>query len=448
MVLGSLMGCATSPPAKRPRAAIPSSESSEEQGVGGGSGTAASVFEGERSNKPVSPARVNREVSGTDPSDFGRAVARYRQLAAQGWTETTCTDAARAFEDVADNSAKLVEARYNAGVAYANCAMWTQADKAYRSALDVSASYAPALANLGEVYHRQGNVGMAQQFYVRAIAADPKMVSARINLAQIFRERVKLGDKAAAEEALGHLRRALAVDSDSMGAYTALALVFYDAAADDPSKLDLAALVCEQAKRINDKHAPIYNMLGLIWLKKRNVTTALAYFKRAVALDRRLVEAQMNIGAITLSFRDYATAEGSFRAVLGDEPKNCEAMVGLGVALRGQRRLDDAEKLYERADKCAANNPALQAGVAYNLGVLYQDYKSGSAADLKRAVSFFEEYLRRGGGARDKAEDARRRIGNIQEILQAQAEAKSIEEESRRQQPKGPAPTPDGPQGK
>src|SRR4029434_3702707 len=80
------------------------------------------------------------------------------------------------------------------------------------------------------------------------------------------------------KDAIAKLRRALAIENDSMPAYALLALIYYTTAENDRAKLSLAELVCKQGKETNDKYAPIYNTLGLIQLRKRNVSAALKEF--------------------------------------------------------------------------------------------------------------------------------------------------------------------------
>ena len=57
----------------------------------------------------------------------------------------------------------------------------------------------------------------------------------------------------------------------------------------------------------------------------------------------------MNLAALSLNNRDYMTAEENFRAVLKLQPKNFEAAIGLGVALRGNKKIDEAEAQYNAA---------------------------------------------------------------------------------------------------
>src|ERR1700753_3912275 len=89
--------------------------------------------------------------------------------------------------------------------------------------------------------------------------------------------------------------------------------------------------------------AVVHNTLGLVELKKKNISPAIKQFKEAVALDAGFAEARLNLAALSLNNRDYATAEDNFREALKMQPKNYEAAIGLGVALRGNKKIDDAE---------------------------------------------------------------------------------------------------------
>ena len=134
-----------------------------------------------------------------------------------------------------------------------------------------------------------------------------------------------------------------------MAAYQLLASIYYQTAEADKSKLKLAQLVCDEAKKINPDYAPIYHTLGLIKLRSKDVTGALTEFRKAAALDPSLLEAQMNIAAISLSARSYKQAEDAFQAVLKKQPTNLDATIGMGVAMRGQRKADESEQWYNKA---------------------------------------------------------------------------------------------------
>jgi tetratricopeptide (TPR) repeat protein len=370
-------------------------------------------------------------------SDFAKLVARVNDAkkASQGaLPAANCQSAAKDFNSFGHDN-KSAEAFFNAGVLLEECGSKADADRAYRDAVDANLNFAPPHVNLGEMAYRAGDLPRAQQEFDTALKLDPTNVQAYNDTALMLFEKSKTTqDPALLKDAIGKLRRALAVDADSIAAYSLLALVYYTVAESDRSKLDLAELVCKQAKEVNDKYPQIYNTLGLIKLKKKNVTGALGEFRQAATLDPKYIEAQLNIGAITLSARDYKSAEAAFDAVLKANPTNSsqkfDATMGMGVALRGQRRVDEAEKKYAEAKQL---DPKACA-VSYNLGVLYQDYKSGQEPDLTRAKQLFGEFNACGRADQEKLKDATRRMKDIDDTFKAIAEAKKMEEETKKMQ--------------
>ena len=75
------------------------------------------------------------------------------------------------------------------------------------------------------------------------------------------------------------------------------------------------------------KHLAVtYNTLGLVELKKKNISPAIQNFKKAVGLNPNLAEARLNLAALSLNNRDYNTAEENFKA---RHPAAAEELRGL-----------------------------------------------------------------------------------------------------------------------
>jgi len=327
------------------------------------------------------------------------------------------------------------QAHFNAGTLLDQAGDEKGAESEYQAALQANPAFSPAIGNLGELYYRTGSPQRAREWFEKAIQADPTHNAAAYNnlALMIYNEAKESGNAALYKDAVGKLRRALAIDSDSMAAYSLLALIYYQTAESDRSKLDLARLVCDEAKKTNDQYAPIYNTLGLILLKRRNVTGALKEFEKAVQLDPAYVEAHLNIGAIGLSSRQYDKAQKSFEQVLKLKPDNVDATVGLGVALRGQKKFDEAETYYKKAGQLDPKN----CSIPYNLGLLYQDYKAdptGANTNLKQAQDFYRQFVSCGKSAPRKVEDANRRIKDIDDTFAALEQQKKMEAELKVQQ--------------
>src|SRR5262249_7794369 len=147
-------------------------------------------------------------------SDFADAVKFFQDTDKSGtWNATTCGQAAANFEGVASQHDKIVEAFFNAGVAWQKCGDTKKAEDEYKKALAINASHAPSLANLGEIYYKGGNEAVGEQYFQKAVQADPKITAARNNLAWIAYTRMrKNNDVKAGDDALGQLSRVLAVD--------------------------------------------------------------------------------------------------------------------------------------------------------------------------------------------------------------------------------------------
>jgi tetratricopeptide (TPR) repeat protein len=319
-----------------------------------------------------------------------------------------------------------------------------KAEQIYQAVLQKHPNFGPALNNLGQIYYGRGEESVAIQYFQKAVKV--KTSEAYANLAVLQRNRALKGDMQALQGAIENVHRALAVDSFNIEAYGTLALALYDHAK-NPSQLEMARLICAQAIKVNPKYPPIYNILGLVLLRMGKVTPALREFRKAAALNPDYLEAQMNIGAVVLGFRDYESAAKAFTKVLSlnpDKKIKMQALIGLGVALRGQRKFDEAMQKYNEAKALSPNNPA----IAYNMGILVQDYQFNAAnpdaaiAQLARARAFLQQYASNG---RDpaKMKDVKRRLKNIDEMIPMLREQKKMMEEMKKmqqQQPPPPAP--------
>jgi adenylosuccinate synthase len=103
----------------------------------------------------------------------------------------------------------------------------------------------------------------------------------------------------------------------------------------------------------------------------------------------------------------------------------------MGVASRGLKKIDEAESWYKKAADLDPKNCAIQ----YNMGVLYQDYKSDPANNnLNTAKDFFSKYRSCGNTNADKVKDSERRIKDIDDMFVALEQAKKMEAENKAMQ--------------
>ena len=406
-------------------------------GACGGSSSTQKVEHAAAPPPPPAPAaaqKIERDVSGEAQKDFTRAVAFYQEKAKGGWSRDSCVSAARRFEEVAGAYNKMVEARYNAGLAYQNCRMFKDAESQYEAALAIQSSHAPSLSNLGQIYYQGGNEQRARQYWERAVQADVKITAARNNLAWLMIRQVrdhKASLRDSEEKILSQLRSVLAVENDNVEAYVLLSLLYMEGSDKNKSRLTLAKLLLDKAREYGEKYAPLYNARGLLELESDNVAQALDEFQKAVAIDGDFVEARMNVGNIVLGFRKYQEASQQFNAVLGRQPKNYDAIVGLGIAQRGLKQLDQAEKSYRKA----ADLDQTRAEAYFNLGVLYKDFRANQTQDLRAAQNYYRtaiKYFQQSSGktsadpdierdARDNLSDCEKNLRSLDEAIRTQA---------------------------
>src|SRR5262252_9409447 len=486
----ALAGCATGGGTKTAREPLPDEE--------GKSGGGAAVTEREtistKRAEEIIPKEKKRNISADARADFEKAMQRYQaaKKGEGGMSRSECGGVADAFKRVADDNPGLVEARFNQGAVLYECGRDDEAAKIWEGL-----KYGPAITNLGYIAWRNNEPGRAESLFNQAIKDDPlHSVEARNNIAQILRDRAhkSSGDdrKKYVGEAVSNLRTVLALDSNNLQAFSTLAFIYYDM-----NMLEMAKLVGNQAikkaeeiatgkfeeekmeeaaegkaakgakgkgkKEKGEKKgegdeeagkpkeigreagtgvtadmkkqlAVVHNTLGLVELKKKNISPAIKQFKEAVGLNPNFAEARMNLAALSLNNRDYVTAEENFRAVGKLQPRNFEAAIGLGVALRGNKKIDEAEAQYNAARSL---DPS-QGASYFNLGLLYQEYKDGQKPSLQKAQDYYRQFL---GHTTNSTSDslkreAEKRIKDIDEIYVALAEAEKMQREAEEMQKK------------
>jgi tetratricopeptide (TPR) repeat protein len=390
------------------------------------------------------------------------------------------------------------EARFNQAAVLQECGREAEAVRIWEGMTEGKSKYGPAMTNLGYVAWKNGDMPRAESLFTKAIDADPlHTVEARNNLAQILRDKARKASspeekRQYVNQAVSNLRTVLALDSNNLQAFSTLSFIYFDLGMLEMAKLvgnqairkadeiatgkfeeeraedNAAAKASKSGKKAKQKDkekkdeenaapglahavdvrevgtgvtpqmkvqlAVVHNTLGLVELRKRNISPAISQFRQAVELNPAFNEARLNLAALSLNNRDYKTAEENFQAVLQAQPKNYEAMIGLGVALRGNKKIDDAEAQYIAAQKLDPQNPSSY----FNLGLLYQDYKDGQKPALQKAQDYYRQFLGKANGSTPDGlrRDAEKRIKDIDEIYVALAEAAKLQAEAEEMQRK------------
>jgi len=425
-------------------------------------------------------------VSDDQRAEFDKAVATYTKLRKGGLKSSDCDDAAAPFRRLADDNPAMLIARHNEASVYLECG---KKQEGMRIEEDLARKgYAPALATQGQVAYESGDVGQAETYCNRAIQADPQIgsVNARLVLAQILGDKARRASGSEqqkyASDAGTEIHKVLALDGNNLQAYATLCEIYYYIGRPDAAVLigtqsikraqeiatgkfedETVAETVNREKAVTTRRgkggkkeekgeaearpthdmvgtgwtsdmkrsiAAVHNTMGLVALDKKPViySDAIASFKKAVELNPELNEARLNLAALSLRFRDYNTAEENFRAVATDKNSavgKYEAVIGLGVALRGNRKYDDAEQQYLTAMKIEPG----RSDSYFNLGLLYQEYKGSDKPTLQKAQQYYRDFLSHNPPSRQR-KDAEKRIKDIDELFVALEEAAKLQKEA------------------
>lgn len=117
------------------------------------------------------------------------------------------------------------------------------------------------------------------------------------------------------------------------------------------------------------RNAPVlYNVLGICQESQGRDREAAESYRRALALDPRVADLHVNLGAVLARLGDALAAAASYRKALRIRPNFAAAHFNLGTLLQAQGQLQEAAHHYQQAIN---HEPGLFAAYG-NLGTLLQ----------------------------------------------------------------------------
>ena len=195
-------------------------------------------------------------------------------------------------------------------------------------------------------------------------------------------------------------------------------------------QLELAALVCAQAMARDPRYAPIHDTAALVEHELGRMNGAITELARAVELDPKFFEAQMNYAAANLGIRGFERAQTAYRSAIAIRPNDYDAHLGLAVALRGvigdepvpaafgakidavSKELDTAKQIDDRRPEAFFNEGLL----AYDIEMKRTKTPEERTAVLDRAKASLRSFLVRAhgkAGYEDAIARASERLGDI-----------------------------------
>jgi tetratricopeptide (TPR) repeat protein len=383
----------------------------------GGAAVTASTGSGGTTAAPDAPRTSTGEVVSAEAQNYWRdGLAAFTQAESAGWNDDTCGDVTEFFDDAAEaQGGRFAEALYMAGLTRSRCNDRTKALEYYNRALSANNKFCKARVMIGLDQVAQNQSAAALQTFSRAVADDAQCTEGYVNLAALQRAS---GQATLVRDALNNLRRALAIDAQYIPAFNEMALLYVQEADRNPTeatqRLDLAAVVCSQAQsiirqmvrdlgearrtspeasRLQREASPIFNTMGLIYVKRGNIIEAVKSFQGAKEADAKNFEAWMNFGSMVLGFRGYPDAKDAFEHAIALDPRSYEAHLGLGAALRGLSEFDAAVAEYNKAKEIDGTRPE----AFFNLALINHNYRGGSEQVLNEAKAQYEAFVAKAG---------------------------------------------------
>lgn len=361
---------------------------------------------------PATTTKADEPVSPTALRKFDEAVKYYED--GKKLKVVDLDALARRFEAAVDADDRLAEAHFNLGVIAEWQGRHSDAVGHYRKAIDRKPSLAVAYENLGVLMENGGNRDAAEEQYKGILRAYPDDAGARARLAELYREG---GDPT---RALELAREALLRDPKNVTAHKVLMRVHLDR-----DQLPLAKLVALRATKLDEKDPELYYTVGLILEKEGNAEAAIVQYRRALQIRGDHLPSRLRLAELALAQKNWPAAEEALRELLGKSPKDPALHYDLGLALRAQGKLDEALAAYAKAKELAPDDPAPTLAIA----VILHKYKD----QPDRALEGYRAFV--SGNPMNLPAD-HPVFGYMREceaLIQARAEAKAMEERSKRE---------------
>lgn len=295
------------------------------------------------------------------------------------------------FEQALSSDARAFQAAYNAGVIAERQGLDSEADTLYQRSLAIQPDYPLALIARSRLLIRQRRLPEAVSFAAGLASSHPESTRVRAEYARLL----VLNNRA--QDAIEEARRILRQDERNVSAKLAVAEAYRSL-----GRLDLSLYIVNDLINGSDPNHPnngpgvnsaeVQHLRGLLQLEvERNVSAAIASFRRAVELDPEYAEARNNLGVQFLLAGNYPEAIEQLRSATALSPSWGKPHLNLGDALRATGAYDQAIAELQRALQL---EPTLSE-VHYNTGRLYSEQARGIAGNeveaLQRKVQLLQQ---------------------------------------------------------
>jgi len=242
-----------------------------------------------------------------------------------------------------------------------------------------------ALLQRGNMAYRSGDLNAAAQFYKQAQQSPETEVTASFNLGKVLYEQGKPAEALVAlEQALPlevtyplvrvyrarallatgqpelakqDLQKVVETQPETLDAYLELAKINAG-----EGNLDKAIELAEKARSSRALTEEATVLVATWRAQSGRLEQAIQDLQGLLQTHSFRIETHFQLADYLLRVQDYREAERRFRAGLEMEPTNGGALLGLGQALEGQGKIEEARQLYTTLSQSGpAENPVVKA---------------------------------------------------------------------------------------
>jgi predicted O-linked N-acetylglucosamine transferase (SPINDLY family) len=252
----------------------------------------------------------------------------------------------------------------------------TDAERCYLQVAESDAEYPSALVNLGFVLREQGRTEEARAVLERAVHIAAEDADSHYLLASI------LETTGPRDAEISHLQKAIALRPDFELARRQLIAAFVKS-----GRSAEATTLCDDSLAILPDSAELHFFRGNQYLHAEDKASAIESYKRTLALNPGLLDAQQTLSRLLLETGQFEEAEASYRREIELTPEHFGPHHQLGVVLSRMMKHTGAIEQFKRA---ISLNPG--SGASYfSLGSAYTDDDDASEENLAHAHASFEK---------------------------------------------------------
>ncbi|MEH2357229.1 tetratricopeptide repeat protein [Nostoc sp.] len=265
------------------------------------------------------------------------------QIASKHYRANDLTKAEQLYRQILEKEPNHPEALYGLGILAQQVGQFQNAEQLLNELLQIQPNSVKAWFSLGNLHQAQGQLPAAVEAYQQAIALMTDSAPLYNNLGYTLQLQSKW------EEAVACYQKALELQPNCIEA-----------------EANLGNALHAQGKLSSQQQAEygaLNNELGRSRHQVKDLKTAVAYYRVAIALQPDLLDAHYNLGIALQQQGNFEEAVASYQKILELYPHNGEIYFKLGKIYQDQNKLPEAISAYQQGLKLT-NPHYLKAFVA------------------------------------------------------------------------------------